>query len=302
MKSIFYKSIIYFLNLLPFRNVLTHLLRLFPSFIVDKFYQDLKIKGPFTVKLQNGESFKMIGFGGSISNDTFWKGLSMQHEVETGWIFSYLSQVSKIIFDIGANVGIYSLIAKAKNRNSFVYSFEPSQKTFNKLMKNVELNNFDIVCEKIALSNENGSSIFYDVPGEHQKSASLSEKKLKKWHGYDGEIEEYLVETQTLDDYCDSKNISTVDLVKIDVEMHEKEVIEGMQKIIKLSKPFILVEILTDEVGIGVEKFFDNKWSYFHLNTVNKLEKVQNLSRKENLWNYLLVHESKLDQLKMFVG
>ena len=161
-------------------------------FPIDKFYKDLKIKGTFNVYLSS-KKLQNESFGGTIENEIFWKGLFNSWERETGFLFEYLVQKERVIFDIGANTGIYSLVAKAANSKSLLYAFEPSKNTFEKLLTNNEINGFDINCEKIALSNENSKSIFYDVPDENQTSASLSNLMLKDWDGYNGKIMEYQV-------------------------------------------------------------------------------------------------------------
>ena len=61
---------------------------------------------------------------------------------------------------------------------------------------------------------------FYDVPDEHQTSASLSSLKLKDWDGYNGEILEYEVKVNTFDYYLEKNGIKNVDLVKIDEDLN----------------------------------------------------------------------------------
>ena len=51
-----------------------------------------------------------------------------------------------VFWDIGANVGAYSLIA-ARVTKATVLAFEPSAQTFSLLVKNVELNNGYIIAE-----------------------------------------------------------------------------------------------------------------------------------------------------------
>ena len=50
-------------------------------------------------------------------------------------------------------------------------------------------------------------------------------------------------------DSFDEIVINKIDLIKIDVEMHEPEAIEGMIDILKRDRPFILIEILTVEIA-----------------------------------------------------
>ena len=69
--------------------------------------------------------------------------------------------------DIGSNVGSFSIVAAkylASEKSKFkVYSFEPYDEIFNKLLKNIELNPHiknNIILEKTALSNEKIKNFF----------------------------------------------------------------------------------------------------------------------------------------------
>ena len=109
---------------------------------------------------------------------------------------------SDVILDIGANVGIYSLIAKSENPNAKIIAFEPSRKIYPELIVNMDLNNFDIKCERIALSNSNKEQTFFDSTLEQfPTSGSLSAAKLKDRTSNLDEILEYTVVCTTLDDY-----------------------------------------------------------------------------------------------------
>lgn len=301
MKSIIYRILINSLNSLPFRNILAHIIRKLKFLPLDKFYRDFKILGQFQVEIGGGQYFKMIGYGGQIENETFWKGLFKSFENDTGWIFKELCKYSNTIVDIGANTGIYSLIAKSINSNTEIFAFEPAEGTYYKLLKNNQVNDFDIVCEKIALSNHNGKSVFYDVPDKNQTSASLSGRKLKNWDGYNGLINEYEVLVQTFDSYVKEKNIQNVDLVKIDVEMHEPEVLQGMIESIKHFKPYILVEVLEDDIGETIENYFDEDWLFFHLKNENELVKTEKIRRVDYLWNYFLVHKDRYEPISELI-
>src|SRR4030067_2261687 len=68
-----------------------------------------------------------------------------------------------IIFDVGANIGIYSLLAsKIVGNASRIYSFEPSEWAYNRLIENIKLNNFkNINTYKLGISNKEGTVIFH---------------------------------------------------------------------------------------------------------------------------------------------
>ena len=143
--------------------------------------------------------------------------------------------------DIGANVGVWSywLSKYAKQ----VESFEPNPKIFNAL-KNIKIKNVNSY--NIALSNKSGS-VDLLIPkgskGFSNQGASLSSIKVQ------GEHKRISIEAKCLDEY----NFLDVDFIKIDVEGHEHEVIEGAQETIKKFKPTMVIEMEEKHNRIPIE-------------------------------------------------
>ena len=304
MRTFIYKSTLSAFNFLPvfIRSLIIQLVR-FLRLPNAKFYKDLKYIGQ--VKVYTGSNyFRIIAAGGTIENELFWKGLNHSLEPETIWIWKLLAIRAKTVIDIGANTGIYSLLTKAINPPCSVYSFEPSKTTFAKLVKNIEMNHFDIDAFQLAISNKNSESVFYDVFDEHQTSASLSPKMLKDNPGYTGALNEYKVKTITFDRFVEENNITTVDLIKVDVELHEPEVFEGMQLTIEKMQPIIVFEVLLPEIADRLNEFFYMKeYILFHLETDSgkafRLKEVEKLVGLVNFdWNYLACPAEKIPFLK----
>ena len=143
--------------------------------------------------------------------------------------------------DIGANVGVWSywLSKYAKQ----VESFEPNPKIFN-VLKNIKIKNVNSY--NIALSNKSGS-VDLLVPkgskGFSNQGASLSSIKVQ------GEHKRISIEAKCLDEY----NFLDVDFIKIDVEGHEHEVIEGAQETINKFKPTMVIEMEEKHNRIPIE-------------------------------------------------
>ncbi len=255
-------------------------------------YKQLRFSGEFIVRFNTGQSHMLYHYGGSAENNTFWLGPFSSFDPDTGWIWQQLTAKTEVVFDIGANIGLYSLTAKAFNQKAKVYAFEPSVNTFDKLKHNCKLNNYDVVCEQIALSNKNGTQTFYDVDNPHQYSASLSPDKLKNWEGFTGETMDYEVETCTLDSYIERNNINRMDLLKIDVEMHEPEVIEGFSKYMPILKPIVVIEALTEEMTTKLNKLIGPEYVKFRL-LPNSAEPIDKFSFMPYQYNYLFFHKDK---------
>lgn len=145
-------------------------------------------------------------------------------------------------FDVGANIGYYSLYFK-KIKN--IYSFEPNRDTFLKLKKNIELNKLNFNIYNLGLSNSNSESkIWYSDKNKTGGSAVYSDKDLElKKYKSENIIKENII-LKKLDDIINLK-FSHV-LIKIDVERHEKEVLEGMVNLINNNNIVMQIEIGDD--------------------------------------------------------
>jgi len=298
--SVIYQGLVKVYQTLPFKKQICDLIRVW-GIPHDKFYKEIKFRGKFKVSVE-GESIYLIHhYNSTLENEIYWKGLGTGWEKETIGLWLELCKQSKVVFDVGANTGVYGLAARAVNKHAKIVSFEPSRRMFSKLMDNINLNNFDIVGENIALSDKTGEQIFYDEKADHQYSASLNPAKLKELSGYSGEIDEYIVQTQSLMDYIVENGIQGIDLMKIDVELHEPEVIEGFGSYLNQFRPTIFIEILTEDIANRLNELFrDSTYLFYSLPANSKPIKVSELSAGvEGNWNYLICEQSIVDQLKL---
>lgn len=257
----------------------------------------------FRVWVSKRKSFYMIKYGGTIEQETFWHGLFKSWEQDTGWVWKQLCECSEVIFDVGANSGIYSLTAKALNKKTEVHAFEPSKHIFGRLVTNSRINKFDIHCSQIAVSNHSGHQVLFDLP-HPSDNASLSPDKMKNWEGYKGKVIEYEVATVSLSDYIKEKSIIKLDLIKIDVELHEPEVIEGLGPYLLQFKPVIILEMLTPDVAQKLmEQINLREFRLFHLRNDKTLMELNEFRSNNNMqdkkeWNYLLFHNNLTTKIK----
>jgi len=139
--------------------------------------------------------------------------------------------------DIGANIGIYTLLAaKLVEANGTVISFEPFEKNHAQLLKNIALNGFkNIRAEKKAIdSTSDWMTIFYDPKEANKGMASAYQTGLS---------EKEKVETISLDQYLNEKEINKVDWIKIDIEGGEYPALLGMKETLQKYKPQIIIEL-----------------------------------------------------------
>lgn len=303
MKHILFKLLFSIYKVLPCKHLI---LNLFKKIGLSKFkiYKDLRFKGVFSLNENvcgNIVSFKMKNYGGYIENETFWRGLFNSFESESGYLWILFSKKSTVIFDIGANTGIYSLVSKSVNNDSVIYAFEPSRNTYSKLIENININSFDIKVYDLALSDTNGKQLFYDSPSEIQTSASLSPEKNKNWDLFQGDIWEYQVNTQTLSSFIKNNNIKSIDLIKLDVEMHEPAVLKGYLDYLNIHLPVIFIEILNDNIAEIIYGYTYLNYDFYQLLSYKKVRKVESFEIVMGVWNYLLIPKLKADQYSYII-
>lgn len=290
--SVLYQRLLSIYKALPFQSGFAHMLRWLPINL-DRYYRDLHFKGTFRVKTKSS-SFKLNHLGTTIENELFWKGLGSSMEEDTVWFWEDTCKTSDVIIDIGANTGVYALLAKAENPNAKIIAFEPSRKIYEPLVNNNRLNGFDIQCEQIAISNSNESQTFYDLDSlAFPTSGSLDSDKLKTLIEGRTDISEYEVKCQTFDSYIEEKQLNKIDLVKIDVELHEPAVFEGFKRL-QAFRPTIVVEVLNQEVGDKIAAASDlSDYIIYRLRAPYEVERLNSIQSNKKYRNILLLPKEK---------
>ncbi len=144
-----------------------------------------------------------------------------------------------VVFDIGANIGWYSISISLKRRGVSVYSFEPIKSSFHYLKHNLQLNQLNPDhAYNFGFSNKNELVKFYfDVRFAMASSMANLREDVNTV------VEE--CEVKKLDDFVSSvPSLKEIDFIKCDVEGAELFVFQGAAEIIKKSKPIIFTEML----------------------------------------------------------
>ena len=281
-------------RLIPFKkNIFSLIKRIYSP--PEKIFKHLHFRGIYNVRVDKKSSFRINHYGFQIENEIFWKGLTGGWEKISMRLWIELCRRSTTILDIGANTGVYALAAKSIKPDAKVYAFEPVKRVKEKLDANIRLNNYDIVAIEAALSNYNGQATIYDQPGEHTLSVTVNKNMAN-----DGaEIIEVEIPTLTLSSFIEKYALSSLDLMKIDVETHEPEVLEGMGEYLSLFRPTMLIEILNDEVAAGIEDIVGGlDYLYYNIDEQTTPRLVENL-QKSDYFNFLICSRETAAFLKL---
>lgn len=124
--------------------------------------------------------------------------------------------------DIGANFGLYTCYLLSANKNIKSISIDASYKAFDKLINNAKINSFQhrTIFSNTALSNSFGVH-FFSPNNEYNLGSSRiinNESKASK----------YMVCSMTLNYLLNEIKPDNICLMKIDVEGHEEQVLDGL--------------------------------------------------------------------------
>jgi FkbM family methyltransferase len=201
-------------------------------------------KNGVTFELPNGKKMTIGRDAGiALASLLFWHGLN-GYEPSTSRALRFFFERSSTFIDVGANCGLYSILAGLWNPDIKVTSFEPFRPIFERLKKNVSLNRLDgrIVCENIALSSRSGNANLYVPSSEGADFETTGTLATNSWQVRKGSAA-VQVDAMRFDDY-ECVHPMKIDLIKIDVEDFEADVLEGMSATVRRDRPFIICEIL----------------------------------------------------------
>jgi FkbM family methyltransferase len=179
--------------------------------------------------------------GIKLSLPPLWRGVSKlvytfreDYEPELSLLDRFIPSGGGMV-DVGANFGIYSLVAsRLVGDSGHVHAFEPAQAAFESLEHNIALNGMNNVqAHRLALGERSGEARLFH-------NADPSRNTLA---GSDGELDFENVQIRRLDDVLAESAMSKVDFIKIDTEGAEELVARGAENTIRRDKPVILFEI-----------------------------------------------------------
>ena len=197
-----------------------------------------------------------------------WKDVTFRFCVRGsyGTVFSdYLKNYTKpfCFIDIGANQGLYSLIAGNNENCLKVFAFEPVPTTAETLTKNIGMNNLGGKSEvhAKAVSDKNTFQKIY-VNLEHSGATNIDQVTSESQSSQAVDIE--TVNSSYLDELTIPKNVDVV--IKVDVEGYEKIVIEQLMQVDFLHK----VKTIYYEYDENIQN---------DMNIIRKLLKQNNFSK-----------------------
>lgn len=167
-----------------------------------------------------------------------------------------------VLFDVGANIGGYTLELKNFFENAEIHCFEPAKETYKNLCKNI--NNKNVILNNFGMSDEcSECTLFYDI--ENSGMASLYNRQLD-YFGLEFSKSEKVV-LETIDYYCSRKDIKYIDFLKIDVEGNELKTLLGAKEMLA-GKNIGAIQVEFGGTNIDARTYFRDFWNLLHENFI----------------------------------
>jgi len=273
-------------QLIPFKKEIYSVIKIFFPRLPEDIYMHLHFKGVVNVTTdkENNKKLKLYSDAERIENQIFWRGIDSWYERISMQYWIKICQFSDVILDIGAYHGIYALVAASISPGKKVYAFEPVKESFNKLMRNIRLNNFPIKAFNCAISDKDGVAEFYNIDSSANLIGSLNKESFTQ-------SEKLVMQTmpvRSVGSIMKEFNLPKIDLIKLDVEGHELDVLRGMFDYLKRDKPSLILEVLNEENALRINDLFkDLDYLYFDIDEQSPPRQIPAI-KKSGYFNLLI--------------
>jgi FkbM family methyltransferase len=163
-------------------------------------------------------------------------------------------QPNSVVFDIGAHIGLFSIIAaKLIGNGAKIFAFEPAPSTQKVLNQTIAINHLqqNVIPVNAAMGKEPGSITFFVSDDEADNSNSLvSYKEDRKLHGIE-------VKVDNIDHFAAAQKLTQIGFIKIDVEGAEYDTLRGGIHVFKTLRPNFILAIHPEPIAKKGDKLED---------------------------------------------
>lgn len=135
----------------------------------------------------------------------------------------------RVVFDVGANCGLFSAFFSEKFPDCRIFAFEPSLE----LIPIIRLNchSSKVAVFEYAIGSQNGEETLFVHPGSQQ--ANSLKREAVSVFPTENPIKEVVVPCRSLDSVAEEHGIHTVDIPKVDVQGFEGNVFRGARQVLR---------------------------------------------------------------------
>jgi len=262
----------------------------------------ISVSGKLNVKYDGNVEFMLLtNQTCSVTQKVFYKGAK---NYEFSQFFERIIQKTDVFFDIGANIGYFTVLGAKINPNVKIYAFEPSKGPLHYLQQNVKINGFENRVEVTgkAVAEIDGELTFHSVVSQkypwvlHNLSGSHS---LQNNFG-SAKLNAYKVPVVSLNKFVSDKGIIKIDLIKMDTECTEHQIVESAVPLINAMRPIIICEVhdfIKNEMNEVLAKLED--YSLFELshNKLYAMNSIVDKMKHDDAFDYIFCPKEKVDFL-----
>ena len=222
--------------------------------------------------------------------DTFYS-----KEPETlDWINSFENNEKTIFWDIGANIGLYSIYNAIKNNKSTTYAFEPSTSNLRVLSRNISINNLEQKI-KIFTNPLTDKSNEFRLMQENDFYEGGALNTFGENFNFEGKKKNFKMKYSlmgvSINHILNNQILSVPTHIKIDVDGIEHLILEGANKFLKDEK----LKTISVEINENFKDQHDKIFKIMKNNNFRLLHKKHNNqmfpkgSIYENTFNFIFV-------------
>jgi FkbM family methyltransferase len=221
--------------------------------------------GYYEVKQFEGQPFTLFSQNDDLCSLSLqWTG---EYEAASTYVWQKLAQRAKLVLDIGAYTGLYSLLASRANPACRVVGFEPLSRNYARFLQNVQLNQMGNVSAVRAAAGKQHGQIGLSIysNGEFLTSgASIVSTAGRQ------PVDVETVPLVSIDAVLESNRLGQPELIKIDAEGAELQVLSGMSRTLA-AQPDLLMECLTGSDCMSLEQILSPfGYRYYAINESSK--------------------------------
>jgi len=214
------------------------------------------------------------------------------------WIDNFEKKENLILWDIGANIGLYSIYNSLKNPKSTTIAFEPSTSNLRILSRNISINNLEDKIKICPIALTNKKNIFQEMKESSFVEGSALNSFGEKFD-FEGKefkpIMKYNLLGTTINYLLENSILDIPDYIKIDVDGIEHLILEGGNKFLNNEK----IKSLLIEINENFEDQYKNVLDIMQKNNFKMVYKKHTdefFSEESNFfktYNYIFVKKNK---------
>ena len=176
----------------------------------------------------------------------FWNG---SYEKATISAWAWFARRAKVILDIGAHTGCFTLAAFAANPSAQIISFEPYFVNFTRLILNMRANGASTKYAFMVAAGDRAGAMPFSISAPRDRMATGGFIGTKEG------VPSIHIQAVALDAFLPAKLTPQIGLVKMDVEGFEEQCLSGMVGILTAARPVIFFECTCPATVNAAEKY-----------------------------------------------